>query len=365
MPSAGDEVAADEALAEPATGGLARPVEPKPTRRRGLRIVIGIVVVLAAALLVAARWSVPYYAITPGHAFSISRLITVPHRQAHEHKGAVILTDVELTPLSALGYLYYEVRDRSAIISSADITGGQSNSAYNEEGVIDMATARQAATLVALRTLGYHVSAVPAGPVVYALKPGTSRALVPPIGSVIVGAAGTSTPTVADLRRVLLRHQASSVVLTYHMIGESKNTTRSYRLGLFYVEQTYRDANLPFRVRLSSGGIVGPSAGLSFTLGLIEELDGADLTGGKLVAATGTMSNDGSVGAVGGVAQKTRAVRSAGAEVFLVPPSGLQAARANAGAHLKIIAVSSIGQAVAALEGLGGRIAPTAHAGTS
>jgi len=51
----------------------------------------------------------------------------------------------------------------------------------------------------------------------------------------------------------------------------------------------------------------------------MQELDPADLTGGQKVAATGTMSMDGTVGDVGGVAQKTIAVRAAGASVFFVP----------------------------------------------
>jgi PDZ domain-containing protein len=70
------------------------------------------------------------------------------------------------------------------------------------------------------------------------------------------------------------------------------------------------------------------------------------------------MANDGSVGAIGGVAQKTIAVREAGANVFLVPPANAAVARAHAGPGLRIIAVSSIGQAVRALERLGGRLVP-------
>ncbi len=100
------------------------------------------------------------------------------------------------------------------------------------------------------------------------------------------------------------------------------------------------------KVDLSSEGIVGPSAGLAFTLGLMEELDPADLTGGRKVAATGTMSIDGSVGDVGGVAQKTIAVRGAGASVFFVPPQEYTVAKAHAGSRLKVYAVSTIGQAV-------------------
>ena len=70
------------------------------------------------------------------------------------------------------------------------------------------------------------------------------------------------------------------------------------------------------------------------------------------------MSIDGTVGDVGGVAQKTVAVRVAGASVFLVPPQEYAVAKAHAGSHLKVYSVSTIEQAIHILESLGGHIAP-------
>lgn len=399
MPADDELAAADASESVPSSDDFS---PPAASRRVGLawRLAIAIVVTLAIVVLVASQWNVPDYAITPGHAFNIGTLISVPRGESHSHRGAFILTDVELSQLSALGYLYYELHDSSEIVPAGELTGGQSSAAYDEEGVIDMADARQAATLVALRALGYPTKALAAGSAVYGIEPGTPSREVPSVGSVIVAADGAPTLTVNALVHAISALRPDSVVsLTFHAFGEAKNATRAFRVGRwvrsskatgsvlecelagehfrgvhhvsarlnvegcvpFGVVPTYRNVDVPFKVRLSSGGIVGPSAGLSFTLGLIEKLDRADLTGGKRIAATGTMSNNGSVGAVGGVAEKTLAVRAAGAQVFLVPPSGLQAARANAGSHLKVIAVSTIGQALSALERLGGRLEPAVH----
>ena len=108
---------------------------------------------------------------------------------------------------------------------------------------------------------------------------------------------------------------------------------------------------------MNAEGIIGPSAGLAFTLGLISKLDAANLTGGAIVAATGTMSLDGTVGDVGGVAQKTVAVRNAGATIFFVPtPADRKIALQYAGPHLTVIAVSNLSQAITALEQRGGRV---------
>ena len=73
------------------------------------------------------------------------------------------------------------------------------------------------------------------------------------------------------------------------------------------------------KVSVNSGDVGGPSAGLAYTLAIIDQLTPGSLTGGKTVAVTGTMELDGSVGEVGGVYQKTLAAISAGATLMVVP----------------------------------------------
>ena len=72
--------------------------------------------------------------------------------------------------------------------------------------------------------------------------------------------------------------------------------------------------NLPVTASISSDQIGGPSAGLAFTLTMIDELTPGDITGGHKIAATGAINLDGSVGDIGGLHQKTVAVKSAGAD---------------------------------------------------
>jgi PDZ domain-containing protein len=125
-----------------------------------------------------------------------------------------------------------------------------------------------------------------------------------------------------------------------------------------------RTVSLPFEVEIDTDQIGGPSAGLAFTLALIDELSPGELTGGIRVAATGTMSADESVGAIGALRQKTVAVRQSGAQVFLVPASQseeeLAEARRVAGKGLRIVPVASLAEALAVLEELGGGIGATA-----
>jgi PDZ domain-containing protein len=118
---------------------------------------------------------------------------------------------------------------------------------------------------------------------------------------------------------------------------------------------------LPFPIHISSDDIGGPSAGLAFTLGIIDTLTGGELTGGKTVAATGTIHPDGTVGDVGGVAQKTVAVERAGATLFLVPPQELAVARSKATGKLHVEAVADLSQAMADLQAIGGQLGRAAN----
>lgn len=112
---------------------------------------------------------------------------------------------------------------------------------------------------------------------------------------------------------------------------------------------------LPFDINIEVGDIGGPSAGLALTLAILDILSDGDLTGGHAVAATGTIELDGTVGDVGGVAQKALTVRRAGAQVFFVPSDQLKEAQSEAG-RMKIYPVKTLQQALNDLAAIGGHV---------
>ncbi|MFE0578241.1 MULTISPECIES: S16 family serine protease [unclassified Streptomyces] len=118
------------------------------------------------------------------------------------------------------------------------------------------------------------------------------------------------------------------------------------------------------KVELNLADVGGPSAGLLFSLGIVDKLDGdgsgGDLTGGRTIAGTGTITADGTVGAVGGVALKTQAARRDGATVFLVPKDECADAQSELPEGLRLVPVSSLTGAVNALRALNrGQPAPS------
>jgi PDZ domain-containing protein len=371
---------------------------------------LAILAVILVAAVVAWFIQLPYYALTPGSAPAVSSLIKVPAADRHSHRGSVLLVYVELTPMRALYYPFFWLDPNATIYPSASILGSESTAQYQTESEIDMATAQQAATVVALEQLGYKVPVVALGALIYGILPGSPAASALQVGQVISKINGFKVSSYLNLQnRLATIAPGTAVRLQVSAYPAGKPRTVTLRLGVFRIEGTGASATLtclpvgektrlkiaelvtekggkphavscmgiypqgsggtavdgtafkigplPVKVDLSSEGIVGPSAGLAFTLGLMQELDPANLTGGAKVAATGTMSIDGTVGDVGGVAQKTIAVRGAGAGVFLVPSQEYAVAKAHAGLHLKVYAVSTIGEAVHILESLGGRVA--------
>jgi PDZ domain-containing protein len=110
----------------------------------------------------------------------------------------------------------------------------------------------------------------------------------------------------------------------------------------------------PFEVEIDSEEIGGPSAGLAFTLEVLDRLTEGDLTGGQDVAATGEIGLDGRVLPIGGAAQKGAAVADAGIELFLVPRTNLEAARRHTEDRVDVVAVDTLDDALVALEAAGG-----------
>ena len=113
-------------------------------------------------------------------------------------------------------------------------------------------------------------------------------------------------------------------------------------------------ADLPVDVTIDSGTVGGPSAGLAFTLAVLDVLTPGELTGGHRVAVTGTMNLDGTVGPIGGGAQKGITVRDSDYEVFLVPEAEVEEVREAVGDDVEVIGVRTLEDALRALDSLGG-----------
>ena len=87
-----------------------------------------------------------------------------------------------------------------------------------------------------------------------------------------------------------------------------------------------------------------------FALGIVDKLTPGDLTGGKFVAGTGTIDDDGKVGPIGGIEMKTVGARDKGAEYFLTPDDNCAAAAKDIPDGLTLVKVNTIDDALGALK---------------
>lgn len=108
----------------------------------------------------------------------------------------------------------------------------------------------------------------------------------------------------------------------------------------------------PFTVDFNLANIGGPSAGLMFSLAVVDKLSTGDVNGGKFVAGTGSIGADGKVGPIGGITHKMSSAQDAGATVFLVPAENCDEARTVPDKTMELIRVETLPQAVDALKTL-------------
>lgn len=106
----------------------------------------------------------------------------------------------------------------------------------------------------------------------------------------------------------------------------------------------------PFQVQISLDKVGGPSAGLMFSLGIIDTVTPGDLTGGKHIAGTGTITPDGSVGPIGGIDQKMQGARSSGATLFLAPAGNCNEVAGHIPGGLQVVKVETLAEARHAVE---------------
>ncbi|MGH9129599.1 MAG: PDZ domain-containing protein [Acidimicrobiales bacterium] len=344
-----------------------------PPRRwrpsRSLTVVLVIGLLALAGIFIANAIPLNDYVLSPGVAQAVGPLISVPPAKGSASHGGILLTDVYESRISALQWPIYQLDPNVAVYPAAALFGPSVPAAQIQaQNLLEMVGSSELARVVALRRLGYQVPEH-TGAVVLQVQPHTPASALGGLqpGDAITAVDGTALSGAPALTAALRRdHPGQRVVLSVtHVDGTSgpealvltsrpQHPSQAYA-GVGVATEAY--FSLPFKVGINSKGIGGPSAGLAFTLGIMNALGGGDLTAGQKVAATGTIALGGGVGAVGGVPQKTLAVRKAGATVFLVPAgANYTQALSKAGPHLHVVAVSSLSQALAALRSLGGHV---------
>ncbi|MFM8863164.1 MAG: PDZ domain-containing protein [Acidimicrobiia bacterium] len=335
-------------------------------RRLGVAAITIAVVALVASLIV----RLPYYVLSPGMSRATEDLITVRGAETFDNDGAVDFLTVSMRQVTPIEVVAAWINGTQQLRSSEEILGRLSPGENRDLDLRMMATSKDAAQYQALRRLGYDIRRLGTGAVIASVVEGgpADGSLVP--GDVVTAVDGRPVELSEELIGAVSASSPGTVlVFDVEPFDESREGARPARRvevvvgsrpddpakGYLGVTTFTRDLSFEFPVEVSidSGSVGGPSAGLAFTLGILDVLTPGSITGGLSIATTGTMQLDGRVGPVGGVPQKVVAARRQGVQLMLVPASELEEARAHAGG-LRIEPVETLDDALAVLATVGG-----------
>ena len=335
---------------------------------RALLPVVALVLVLVSALLPA-----PYVIESPGPVTNTlgttqidgtaTPVIRIPGKRTYPTAGALDLLTVSVlgTPSVTPSWLTLAATwfdPAQAVTPIGELyPPGVSPQQSAEEGAAEMAGSQQNAVAAALVHLGYPVTGTVT---VRSVGARTAAAGVVRTGDVVRSFAGHPVIDSCSLQDLVLSHGTARTTITLLRAGSTRTATVAPRrtdlgggeerplLGIT-TTSTYR---FPFPVTLQLADVDGPSAGMMFALGIIDELTPGALTGGAHVAGTGTICGDGSVGPIGGIIQKLAGARRAGATVFLAPAGNCAEVTGHIPDGLHVFRVQRLSDALAVLKTL-------------
>ena len=344
------------------------PAAPPAPRRRwplvlGLAIAGVVIIILLGTVI-----RLPYVIYSPGDATPVEDIVQISGAKTYKSPGEVLFLTVAVSRgrPNVWRYLAAELDDDSQVVGEDNFLQGQSRDKVNKENVVAMDDSQLAAKKVALEQLGYKVSATGEGAIVVQVIDGSPADGKLKVGDVITAIDGEPVQ-LADEVGPIVRGKPVGTTFAFTVTRAGKTRTEPIttvagttgelrgkpQVGIAPVTKDLK-LDFPVDVTIDPGPVSGPSAGLAFTLTIIDELTPGSLTGGQKVAVTGTMDLRGNVGEVGGVPQKTAAALDAGAKLFLVPTAEVKQARARAGDDATVIGVDTIDQALRALRKHGG-----------
>jgi len=376
------EVSTPPPILPPEVGSATRALDGRKPRSRLFRRVVTVVTVVAA--VVGLSLAIPAQAlgrIVPGRALidedtiaqkpgsarpTIGR-VTITGQDVDQPVGSILFTTVSVdSDVSIFDWLQSEVDDDIFLRRRSDVFGTRSVEENRERNLEMMRVSKDIAIVVALDHLGIAVAEETGQGFQAVTEGGPVDGLLEP-GDIIIGIDGVEITTLASLRAELAtKTPGESGVITVDNIdtleirdvelkwGTHPEGVAGGFIGIESVVPRQVELPLPFDVEIDSGNIGGPSAGLAFTLTILDLLTEGELTGGLNVAVTGTILGDGTVGNIGGVAQKAAAAHEAGAVAFIVPEDIVAEAIPRA-RDMPVIGVGSLEEALAALADLGGQ----------
>jgi PDZ domain-containing protein len=292
---------------------------------------------LSIALLVCAGSIVPLpaYIELPGSAVGISRCVVIGERPGASVDGDFLLTTVSQRDATLFGIALAGLRDDQRVVSKGDLLGGVRRDRYLERQRQIFIDATDRAVVVALRAAGLPVEVTGSGVDIVEVIADTPAEGVLRPGDVITAVDGRPVKSDSELVEAIdgtapldLRVRRDGGELVEEVAPALREVDGEHRPMIGVRITTHApQVRLPFDVDVASGQVGGPSAGLMTGLAVYDLVTDDDLADGRLIAGTGTLALDGTVGSIDGIDLKVAAAARTGADVFVAPAPQASEAR--------------------------------------
>ncbi len=303
-----------------------------------------------------------YYFMSPGPPYQWD--IDYGEINNYEFDGSLYQLTVRRDEANVLIYIWSLVNDSYDLYPREVILpDGVTPQELSEISIQNMRTSENVAIAVALKNVGYEISSKGDGvavvgilddsPVKDKLQKGDL------LNSINNKDISSATEFISTLRTYSIGETVSIGLL--REIDGNKKTLMIETTLIEHVEYegepmvgflatTVNERfDFPFEIDIKTGNVGGPSAGLMMALNVYNNLIPEDLTNSMIVAGTGTIEIDGSVGPVGGIKQKVIAAKKAGAELILVPVANFEEAKIFETEETAIVAVDSFSEALSVI----------------
>ncbi|MGW2645395.1 YlbL family protein [Streptomyces sp. NPDC001393] len=334
-----------------------------------------LIALLCAGVLI----PVPYSEMSPGPTVNTLEdhdgepVLQISGHRTYPTDGHLNMTTVRVTSADFRMNLVQAVYgwldpDTKVVPHDTLYPNGTTEEQSSQQNAEEFSQSQESAKVAALKELGIPVKSWVIVSTVIKGSPAEGRLHA---GDVIKAVDGTAVKQPSDVAKLVTKHKpGQNVVFTVVPVKDQAAAEKAHRTATKTQDVTLTtkasddtgpqraivgisagtDHTFPFSIDIKLADVGGPSAGLMFALGIYDKLTPGSLTGGKFVAGTGTIDDNGTVGPIGGVEMKTVGARDKGAQYFLTPADNCAAAAKDTPSGLTLVKVRNIGDALDALK---------------
>ena len=289
-------------------------------------------IVVVAIVIIGFVYPLHYYIMQPGDAYDLDNYVKVENAD-EPGKGKLSMMTVAMSVATPFTYVLANLSDEKEILKDSQVRSPhESDKDYNNRQLKLITDSQFNAKLVAFKKAGLEYKINCNGVYVYYVVEKGAADNILETGDEVIGIDDIKIHKHKELVDYLASKKKGDHVKVKikrdHQTLEKKITLKKIPgadgkvgLGITFADSTSITTNP--EVKINAEDIGGPSAGLMFTLEIIDQLTKGDLTKGYNVAGTGEMFETGDVGRIGGIDKKVIAADDAGVEIFFAPDDTL------------------------------------------